>query len=277
MKLMLNMALSLPYIGSKARIAELIIPMMPACNSYVELFAGALNVHFARCAAGIKARHTVLNDIDGEIMNFFEMCKLHLSDVIHVWDFSPIADSIFADAKARCKTPLLDTATHAERVQRAADWLYLRAFSMYGKADTLSTDIKQGNRHELIRQKILQVASLLSDCVILCRPALDAIADMRVKDKKNGYAGVFVYCDPPFIGGIQSYNAPAWKAGDLQMLIQALNEKKGIQYAISEYDSPIVRDIAEHFGLYLHIVTTTNNMGKLKAKTEVLLTNYILP
>ncbi len=58
-----------PIVGGKWRLAKRIVGLMPAHDIYVEPFTGAANVFFAKPRARIEC----LNDIDGDIVNFFRV------------------------------------------------------------------------------------------------------------------------------------------------------------------------------------------------------------
>ena len=68
----------LPYIGGKSRLASQIIAMIPTHKTYVEVFSGGAQVLFHKEASDVE----VLNDLDGEIVNFFRVCQLHHPELI---------------------------------------------------------------------------------------------------------------------------------------------------------------------------------------------------
>lgn len=60
-----------PYIGGKWRLAPRIIALMPPHEVYVEVFGGSGAVLFAKERSKVE----VLNDCDGEIVNFFRVLQ----------------------------------------------------------------------------------------------------------------------------------------------------------------------------------------------------------
>jgi DNA adenine methylase len=251
-----------PYVGSKRVIAPLLLPYFPPHSTFADLFFGGGNMFFAKCAAGMKAKHNILNDLDGDVVNFFYVCQHYESELLHVWNHSPIADDIFNAAKLRYKQPLPADASVADKVQRAADWLYLRDFSLYAQMSTMQVKKDQSFRHCNTTQKISSIKNLLIDCSIVNRDAVKALNEFGAK--RNDFSDVFAYCDPPYIDSAQPYKADMWNAKSLH---------DGMRYAISEYDSPTIREIAAQYGLMVHEITVTRSMGK-KPNTDVLLTNY---
>src|SRR5205823_610276 len=68
----------LPYIGGKNRLAAKIIALLPEHTTYVEPFAGGAQVFFHKQPAKVE----VLNDLNGEIVNFFRVCQWHHEELV---------------------------------------------------------------------------------------------------------------------------------------------------------------------------------------------------
>src|ERR1700680_4546855 len=68
----------LPYIGGKNRLAKQIIALFPEHTTYVEPFAGGAQVFFHKQPSRVE----ILNDLDGEIVNFFRVCQWHYEELI---------------------------------------------------------------------------------------------------------------------------------------------------------------------------------------------------
>ena len=64
----------LSYIGGKNRLAKKIISLLPEHTTYVEAFAGGAQVLFHKAPSEVE----VLNDLDGEIVNFLRICRERL-------------------------------------------------------------------------------------------------------------------------------------------------------------------------------------------------------
>lgn len=60
----------LPYTGSKSRIAPWLMEMLPACDHFVDVFAGGCAVSHAMMLYN-KARKITLNDLQGDVVNLF--------------------------------------------------------------------------------------------------------------------------------------------------------------------------------------------------------------
>src|SRR5258708_28092876 len=72
------MAGPLSYIGGKNRLAKRVIEIFPEHTTYVEAFAGGAQVFFRKEPSKVE----VLNDLDGEIVNFYRVCQQHQDELL---------------------------------------------------------------------------------------------------------------------------------------------------------------------------------------------------
>ena len=84
----------LPYIGGKRAIADRIIAIFPKHTAYVEPFAGGAQVFFHKAPSKVE----VLNDLDGEMVNFFRVCQQHYEELLR---YSRFLIDIFVVAQHR--------------------------------------------------------------------------------------------------------------------------------------------------------------------------------
>ena len=100
---------------------------------------------------------------------------------------------------------------------------------------------------------------------------LESIKPRRESELKNR----FIYCDPPYclnLGNVKENKG--WELKDLDNLIITL-KNMGVLFAISEYDTPEVLELAEKHGLQANVVKKSNFSQLAKTiKTEMLYTNY---
>src|ERR1700693_2599610 len=105
----------LSYIGGKNRLAKRIIEIFPAHTTYVEAFAGGAQVLFRKEPSTVE----VLNDLDGDVLNFFRICQLHHDELLRYLKFILASRRWFALFEAENPDSLTD-------VQRAARFFYLQ-------------------------------------------------------------------------------------------------------------------------------------------------------
>ena len=104
----------LSYIGGKRPIANQLIALFPEHTTYVEAFAGGAQVFFHKQPSKVE----VLNDLDGELVNFYRVCQHHYEELIRYFRYMVRSREWFGILKATDPRTLTD-------VQRAARHLYL--------------------------------------------------------------------------------------------------------------------------------------------------------
>ena len=83
------------YYGAKLRIARKIVQDLPPHNAWVEGFCGSAAVTLAKPPAAIE----VINDADGEIVNFFEQLRLNSEALCRSIALTPYAREEFELAR----------------------------------------------------------------------------------------------------------------------------------------------------------------------------------
>lgn len=104
---------ALRYFGSKFRLAPWIIGHFPPHPCYVEPFCGTAAVFFRKP----PAKFEVINDIDGDMINFFRILRNRSDELIHVIQATPYSRAEFDESWAPVEDPL-------ERARR----YYIRAW-----------------------------------------------------------------------------------------------------------------------------------------------------
>src|ERR1017187_5149605 len=73
----------LSYIGGKVRLAPKIVSMIPPHKTYAEVFAGGCQVLFRKSPSKVE----VINDLDGELINFYRICQNHHEELLRYLRF----------------------------------------------------------------------------------------------------------------------------------------------------------------------------------------------
>src|SRR5215475_6718489 len=105
----------LAYIGGKNRLARTLIALFPKHTTYVEPFAGGAQVFFHKPPSEVE----VLNDLDGEIVNFFRICQWHHEELIRQLRYCLASRKLYELLARSDPVTLTD-------VQRAARFFYLQ-------------------------------------------------------------------------------------------------------------------------------------------------------
>src|SRR5229473_13403 len=115
------MAGPISYIGGKNRLAKRVIEIFPKHITYVEPFAGGAQVFFHKEPSEVE----VLNDLDGEIVNFYRVCQVHYEELLRQMHFMLVSRKWFDLLHKTTPDSLTD-------IQRAARFLYLQKNTFAG-------------------------------------------------------------------------------------------------------------------------------------------------
>ena len=109
------MSALIPYFGGKTRLAKTIVQKMPPHTCYVEVFAGAAAVFFAK----EPSKTEVINDLDRELVTLYRVVQYHPEELHRQFKFQLVAREEFRRLMAANPETLTD-------IQRAARYLYLQ-------------------------------------------------------------------------------------------------------------------------------------------------------
>ena len=96
----------LNYPGAKWGMAKEIVALMPHHRSYLEPFFGSGAVLFNKPPSAIET----INDIDGDIVNFFAVLREQPEELARLISLTPYARDVFDDAHENRGTEPLDRA-----------------------------------------------------------------------------------------------------------------------------------------------------------------------
>lgn len=193
------MSLSIfPYVGGKSELAPWIIDHLPDHDCYVEPFAGSASVLINKPRSKVE----VLNDLDGDVVQFFEVCRDRadeLSDFVYDIPYS-------RELYQRWANEFYDGNRPDDAIERAGRWLFLRYASFGGKYGHKSGFCRASHLNAQPPSKIWAQApervdetrERLRGVEIECLDALDLIGRY---DSEN----TVFYCDPPYVGCHRDY------------------------------------------------------------------------
>lgn len=241
-------------LGNKKAIAHKIIPYFPPHDCYIELFAGTGSMFFAKP----QAKYNILNDIDEDIYNMWQVVKFQKQELITELEMLIIHEKLWKDYKE---------IVPEDKVFRAALFLMYSNFGYMGSPNTLNFHI--GNEKETLLDNIKNITSKIKHCKFTCRCFRDVLVNVHfrhIEDKQR----VFVYADPPYFETDAKYKSN-FILQDTQDLFKTLVDSK-IRFALSEFDNPKIIELAESYNLNIHIIGERKNMKN--RRTEILIMNY---
>ena len=178
----------LNYPGAKWGMAKQIVSMMPPHRSYLEPFFGSGAVLFNKPPSAIET----VNDIDGDITNFFKVVRECPEELAEAISLTPYSRDVFNDAHENRGTGDFDRAYRFAIRSRMG-----HGFKTYQKTG-FKIDVYARERSYCVNcwntmpERIFEAAARLKGVQIENRPALDLI-------RKFNYDNVLIYADPPYL------------------------------------------------------------------------------
>ena len=251
----------LNYPGAKWGLAKEIVSLMPSHRSYLEPFFGSGAVLFNKPPSAIET----VNDIDGDIVNFFKVLRERPNDLAEAISLTPYSRDVFDDAHEDRGDSEFDRAYRfaiRSRMGHGFKTYQKTGFKIDVYARERSYCVSAWNR---MPDVLLQAATLLKGVQIENRPALDII-------KKFNHDNVLIYADPPYLlstrGGKQ-YRCEMNEQDHLDLLT-ALSDHKGY-VILSGYPSEMYDRELRGW----HRITKKSYNQNSDPRTEVLWCNFI--
>ena len=247
----------LAYIGGKQRLAKKIIEILPFHTAYVEPFAGGAQVFFHKAPSEVE----VLNDLDGEIVNFFRICQLHYEELLRHLKFCLVSRKWFELVKLQDPKSLTD-------IQRAARLFYLQKNSFAGLIRN------PAYHYHVVRPPSFNVGRLpkLIEKVHqrLERVQIECLPYEEILERYDRPETLF-YLDPPYWGrALYRFN---FTESDFEKLEERLRHLRG-KFVLSMNDLPEVRSLFHRFRFHEVQIPYTAQRSAGKRYRELLITNF---
>lgn len=220
------------YPGSKWRIAKWIIERFPPHHSYLEPFFGSGAVLFTKQRSNIET----VNDLDGEVVNFFEWVRNDPEKLGAAIYYTPYAREVYDKAWADQYT---ETDSFKKAVNFSARMMMGHGFRTTGEKVGWKNDV-QGREAAYaatywckMPEVIREAAERLRGVQIENRPAVDLI-------RRFNFPNVLIYADPPYLLSTRhgkQYRHEMTEA-DHAELLDVLKAHRG-PVLLSGYDSPL--------------------------------------
>lgn len=175
----------LRYMGSKWQLADWIIDQFPDHVTYVEPFCGGAGVFFRKGPSPVE----VLNDLNGEVINFFDCLRNQTAALIHAIEATPYARAEYEQAWLPAGDPI-ERARHfyiRSRMAFASETGRKTGWRMQRNDNRASSLTREWKRLEGLHAG----AERLKDAQIECGDALTVIGRY---DTDN----TLFYVDPPY-------------------------------------------------------------------------------
>jgi DNA adenine methylase len=254
----------LSYYGGKQTLAPIILGLIPPHRLYSEPFIGGAAVYFAKEPSKVE----IINDTNGEIINFYEVVKR---------DFPALQKEIEISLHSRLRHKqarvINENPEMFDRVKRA--WaVWMLANGSYGCAldGGFGYDRTGGTSKKLDNKRTgftVDYAIRLQRTQIECCDALRIIKSRDVPD-------AFFYIDPPYVGADQGHY-DGYTQEDFDALLNLLETIQG-KFILSSFHNKTLNEFTKrnrwHSLEFRMASTMTHGYKTKRKKVEVMTANF---
>jgi DNA adenine methylase len=253
-------------LGNKKRIAKDIIKHFPPHRIYIEPFFGAGGMFFSKP----KAKYNIVNDLDSDVFNLFQVVMNQKDELEKAFYMMPIHSDLLEYWKKH---------EEVEPVRKALRFLFLSNLTLLGSGSSIRHSASNGagggkDFKDKFNANIKRTFDFLYDVNFANFDFAKFLNSLFFnKDGRNDEAKTFIYCDPPYLNTGDNYsdNFTEQQTADLfKTLIET-----GCKFAISEFDNPVILDLAKQHNLEVITIGERNNLKN--RRTEILVVNYESP
>lgn len=258
------------YYGGKGWIGKLLNDYLPndLPTTFIDVFVGGGNVvdkvykHFPKC---------IINDIDKNLINFYEVIKNGNIDLICKYFEEKRASTSFDDLKI-FREKLSEEVD--DKMYYAYMYFAMNQCGFSGKCyDTGTRDNYESFLTKDIRHYLMPIKDCLQYCEIHNKDYRDVI-----------YSGCMYYFDPPYaeVGqrnyyGYRGHNHSQFDHTEFRDFVNSIAKENFV--LISYEDSPFIRELYKDYNIVKVdkksvFYSKSDKMGKSKETNEVLIFNY---
>jgi DNA adenine methylase len=255
----------LSYYGGKQQLASRILGMIPEHHIYCEPFCGGAAIFFAKEPSGVE----IINDTNGEIINFYEVVKRDFPALER-----EIEISLHSRKQHRQARVIYDNPDMFDRVKRAwAVWMLANISYGCKLNGCFGYDRTGSNSKKLANKRTgfdVNYAIRLQQVQIEC---CDALRIIQSRDTPE----TFFYLDPPYVGSDQGHY-DGYTQMDFDALLGLLENIKG-KFLMSSFHNASLKDFTRRNGWHaveFHLSSSmTHGQGRtVRDKVEILTASY---
>jgi DNA adenine methylase len=213
--------------GGKTSLLPHILPLIPPHHCYCEPFSGGLAMLCAKPRSPIE----VINDLNGDLINFYRIVRYHLNPLLDELEFVPGSRQEFYDF---IRQPGLTD------IQRAARWWYRNKNGFASDSNSFGRSAKSGGASLSSRSAALdKIRALNARLDKVCIENLDWQRCVEINDTPES----FFFVDPPYTGCKQkAYQS--WTLDDVKGLGEVLRGLQG-RWLLTVNDTPEICSLFE--------------------------------
>ena len=223
----------LKYPGAKNRIADWICQYIPHHEVYLEPYFGSGAVFFNKIPAKIET----LNDLDGNVVNYFRIIRERPVELISQLEMTPYSREEYYNACV-----ILPEETEIERARKFAVrcWMGFGCSNLYRngfRSSQQRTSPHTTKEWQELPERLMAASERLKNAQIENLPALELIRRYDTPD-------VFMYVDPPYLHGTRKNYLYRYEMQDQEHieLLELLAGHPG-KVLLSGYDNELYNDM----------------------------------
>lgn len=260
------------YFGSKLRIASKVCKDLPSHNAWVELFCGSAAMTLAKPAAPIE----VINDLNGDIINFFRQLRNNGTRLLKLIRNTPYSREEFEISRESYEG--LSDAERARRFFVSAMMAINGSFGDSPGGFSLSNSYSRGGMEARVSRwrRMPDYLETVKDRLQNAR--IERKDGIKLFKEFKNRPGTLVYCDPPYLARrTRGYDYDQNTTEFHENLLKELVDAKCMVF-VSGYDDPLYEEfLNENAGWTKQIIdaVTKGNNGKSFERKEVIWFNPV--
>lgn len=254
------------YYGGKQTMLKHILPFIPSHKLYTEAFCGGAAVLFAKRPSDGE----VINDLNGDLINFYWMTKVYYPQLKEEIDKTLHSRDLHAHA-----AHILNYHQFFIPAQRAwAVWALCKMSFASMLDGSFGYDFSGGMPKKLSNAKdefTEQLSGRLEHVTIENRDALEVIACYDSP-------ATFHFVDPPYINSDCGHYEGTFNELCMETLLKLLEEVKG-KFMLTMFPLPMIEQYADKNGWTIHRIEHTISASKTsrRKQEEWMICNYPAP
>ena len=248
------------WFGGKSGLADWIVSLMPPHVSYLEPYAGSLAV----LAAKPRADSETVNDLNGELVNLYRVCRDHGDELARRLDMTPYARREWMEAHAPATDPIeraRQYVVHIEQAfagdQRTSTWTLERVGS------------RRMKNWRSVGERVMGLMRRLDNVFIEEADALELIP------KWADNPDCLIYLDPPYTTDVRGGTYSTDVTDDHHTALAEAVRDANAWVMLSGYDNPAYGDLFPGWHKDYRHTLVGGATGPRSDRVEVIWTNRV--
>lgn len=240
-------------------MANTIISIIPEHKIYAEPFAGAGWIFFKK----EKAKVEILNDVNGELINFYKIVKTYPDEFCNAYELLPKSKELFDDF-------VQIDLSKASELDRAVRFYYLLMLNFGGRFNRFTFTPRNDGIKQLNFDKL---PTTIQNAHARLKDAYIEKTDYKNIIKKWDGNDTLFFLDPPYLTTTESDYEENFSINNFQALKEILMSVKG-KFILTTDDETILRELFNDF--YINEADVFYSISKEQKRNhkELIITNY---